>query len=1274
MVTSIHYTRIKTIVFLLFLVFSGNVNAQTCPGNISTIAGTGVSGYNGDGIPATTATINAPAGIEMDGLGNLFFTEQIGSRLRMMTPSGIIQTIAGAGSSGYSGDGGPAVAAEFNSPTRFAFDASGNIYVCDQGNHCVRKIDLSGTITTVAGTGTLGTTGDGGPATAALLWQPNGVVVDPMGNIYIGDQSGRIRKVDAITGIITTFAGMLGGGYSGDGGPAIAARIGGIDGLYMDAAGNIYIADNSARIRKINSAGIINTIAGNGVMGFSGDGGPATAAQIDIPNGITGDASGNLYFCARIPNRVRKIDAAGIITTVAGVGTFPYSGDGGPATNAGISNPRGVAVDNVGNLYISDWGGHRIRFVDYRNSPVVFTAGATQNLYVCRNSTGNSIDAQLQINDLDMGQTETWSVVTAPSNGTVSAAYTTTSTGSAITPTGLTYTPTPGFTGTDVFKIQVVDCNGTPAVTTINVTITATMFAGSITGPTGVCIGTPITLTNAVPGGTWSTSNSNVSVSGGVVTGINPGTSVVYYKVTGSCGAAVATATITATPSPSGITGPASVCTSNIIALTDATGGGAWSSSNPAVASVGFSTGYVNGVSAGTATITYKIGGVCATTSVITVDPPLPAIKGAGSVCPGSGITLSNAVTGGAWSSADPGVTVAGGTGLVTGMYGGVASVTYTATNGCKALATVTVYPAPAPIMGLGDMCGGGSIAFATTTDVGGIWTSSLVTVSTSGMVTAYPAGVGTVTYTLPTGCFTTASLTVHPVPGVITGPMAVCVDGLITLSDSTSGGVWSTTDPDILIDAPTGALVGMAPGTAVVTYTMPSGICPVTALITVYDSPLPITGRTAVCPGDTATLADATTGGAWSISAGGVATIDPITGFVTGMITGTTMVTYATGAGCAVTTAFTVYPVPAVYAVTGGGTFCGGGSGVHVGLSGSTAGVNYELFRSAVPLAVMPGTGSSLDFGLTTVTDTSYTVVATNAVTGCTSNMFGKAIVTEIAVRAPAVTIDPLPGLTVCAGTSVTFMAKDVNGGPSPKYEWRVNGTVVGSLSLYTYVPANGDIIGVTMVSDEVCVSPTTAFDYVTMTVVTPVDPIIKVTADPGLNITKGDMITFTATVTNSVPGISYQWYLNGGLMAGQTNAILSVNNLKNYDKVSCRVSSAGICNTNSKSEELQVLVKDIVIDYTGVQHLNGTAIAIYPNPNTGSFAVTGTVGTMDELVGLELTDLLGKVVYKSSATAKNGVLNAQVRLTNTIANGTYLLNVRSSAGSSVFHIVVTQ
>ena len=331
-------------------------------GTINTAAGNGNGAFSGDGGPATFAAINHAKGMAFDASGRLYIADVDNWRVRMVNSAGVITTLAGNGDDSFSGDGGLAINAAFSDLSSVAVDTSGNLYVADSSNRRVRKVTPAGIVTTIAGIGVEGFSGDGGPATAAMLGRPIALVLDPAGNLYIADSTEqRIRKID-VNGIITTFAGNGVNGYAGDGGPAINASFAFPIGMTRDLAGNIYVADgNNERIRKITPGGIISTFAGNGEEGFAGDGGPAINATLNIPSDVAVDAAGNVYIADAGNNRVRKVDTSGNISTVAGIGMNGFAGDGGPSTQAMLNYPWGLVTDSLGNVYIADMANNRIR-------------------------------------------------------------------------------------------------------------------------------------------------------------------------------------------------------------------------------------------------------------------------------------------------------------------------------------------------------------------------------------------------------------------------------------------------------------------------------------------------------------------------------------------------------------------------------------------------------------------------------------------------------------------------------------------------------------------------------------------------------------------------------------------------------------------------------------------------------------------------------------------------------------------------------------------------
>lgn len=350
--------------FLITLTLHLGITNYSISQNIYHVAGGGVSGYGGDGGPAANGQFNQMINLAIDAVGNIYVSDSWNHRIRKINTSGVITTIAGTGVSGFSGDGGLALNAQLNSPNWISVDGAGNLYIADANNFRIRKISTSGTITTFAGDGTNGFAGDGGLAINANLNGNLGMTFDASGNLYFADQNNhKIRKIST-SGIITTVAGTGTLGYSGDGGPAINAQLNYPASVKLDAAGNLYVADpNNKVIRKINSLGIINTVVGTGTPGYSGDGGLATNAQIGGTNDVVFDSQGNILFCDQWNHRIRKVNSAGIITTIAGTGVALSSGNGGPAISAEIYQPRHLEIDPNGNIYLIDNGSNSVRVI-----------------------------------------------------------------------------------------------------------------------------------------------------------------------------------------------------------------------------------------------------------------------------------------------------------------------------------------------------------------------------------------------------------------------------------------------------------------------------------------------------------------------------------------------------------------------------------------------------------------------------------------------------------------------------------------------------------------------------------------------------------------------------------------------------------------------------------------------------------------------------------------------------------------------------------------------
>jgi uncharacterized protein YjdB len=700
-----------------------------------------------------------------------------------------------------------------------------------------------------------------------------------------------------------------------------------------------------------------------------------------------------------------------------------------------------------------------------------------------------------------------------------------------------------------------------------------------IQGTASVCIGNTTTLTDSLTGGTWVSSVPGVATIGassGVVTGVSSGTTTIAYTSSPGC---VRTTVVTVTPSPSGITGTLSVCQGNSTTLSDATTGGTWSSSNTGVATIGVSNGTVDAVSAGTSTITYKSTTTgCYALAIVTVNS-LPAdIGGVTTVCTGGTTSLSDATAGGTWSSSTTGVATVGITnGVVAGVALGTATITYTAATGCYKTKTVTVSPAPSTITGTTGICVGGSSTLSNTV-AGGTWNSSNGSVAVVGVSTGIVTGVGPgtsmITYATGTGCMATAVVTVTSNPGSITGTLTVCAGATTSLSSSTGGGTWGSSATGIAtVGATTGVVTGVSAGSTPITYTGPTG-CYTTAIVTVNASPAAITGPATACVGGTSAYSSTSPGGLWYSSNTSVATIGLTTGVVTGVVTGTVTISYTFGAtGCSATKLISVNPAP--NSVTGtlqvcvgttttlattstGGTWVSGATstasvgattGIVTGASAGTVAISYVFTAtgcasSAIvtvnPLpAATSGTPEVCVGSTTTLSDATpsgtwssgATAIATINSSGVvTGNAAGTAAISYTlptgCVGITIVTVDPLPSpitgtMSICQGTSTTLSDASAGG------LWTISPPTVAIIG-----GTSGIVTGVSGGTASITYTlPTTCFIYTTLTVI----------AAPASTGTATVCQGSTTTLSNSLSGGTWSSGSTGVATVGSASGIVT-------------------------------------------------------------------------------------------------------------------------------------
>ncbi len=885
----------------------------------------------------------------------------------------------------------------------------------------------------------------------------------------------------------------------------------------------------------------------------------------------------------------------------------------------------------------------------------------------------------------------------------------------------LSDTATTGTWSSSTSAVSVLSAGGTVTLTGAsagNPTISYTMPGGCFvtqpftvnslpsmpTGGNAVCQGSAITLADADGPGSWSASGPSSSIvtvgsSTGVITGVTPGTTNIVFTQT-STGCSITLTGFIVNVTPSGISGSTIACVGATNTLASTPTGGTWTVAPTTVANIDPASGAVTGIVPGSATVTYSFTATgCSVSTPITVAPSPGAITGPSTVCLGGFMTLTDTPSTGTWSSSNPVAAPINALGIVSGATLGTTTISFTLpSTGCRATKTVTVTPPPGAITGVTPLCPYTSITLSDPTTPG-VWSSNNVGVAvvnaSTGVVTGVSGGTALISYTLTTtGCSVFVPVTVHDAP-TISGAPRVCVGYTNLLITDVSGGVWASTDTTIAkVDTATGLVHGRTAGSITISYTTPAFGCFDTMALTSYDTVVPtlaisaspvitLSGRIAsVCQSSSVTYTAIVTGGG------------PAPGYewrVNGTLVSTTGATYTYTPGnndsvsckltssaiCATPIVRTDYikmnvmtrrtPVLNLAPSAGGDTTC---LGVPVTLNpnpqfaGSSPTYNWKVN------GVNVGPGSTFTY-IPANGDVITVVVHGNYVCPLVDTATDTLHLTVSPYVTPTVTL--LGSDTACELYPTIFVASQTGGGTNPSYQFFINGVAapagtVSGASL-AYMANTGDVVTVTMTSNFPCVTATSVTSAPhTITVVPVPVPSISVSVSPGYILAPGMTATFIATPVNPGSNPSYQWKRNGVNIAGATGLTYSTNVFAHGDIFTCVMTTNDICNHISVYGYAQVFIGDNV----GVQNVNSpnSVVNIVPNPNRGDFTVIGNTGiAINEEVTAEVTNMLGQVVYTAHFTTVDGAMENTIKLNEGLANGMYILNLRSEHLAKAIH-----
>lgn len=841
------------------------------------------------------------------------------------------------------------------------------------------------------------------------------------------------------------------------------------------------------------------------------------------------------------------------------------------------------------------------------------------------------------------------------------------------------------------------------ALTTVAVTVNASVLpdVGSITGPSFVCIGTPATFSNIDTGGVWTSSNSRATIGSlsGIVTGVTTGLDTIKYTLTNVCGSAIVTKTINISQAASIIAGPSSVCKGSTITLNDTVTGGTWLSSNISRATIGSASGIVTGVSAGSSIITYTLSSGCNALKTITVNGSPSIIAGASALCSGTTTILSDTVAGGTWASSNALVATIGSlSGVVSGLSAGTVTITYALATGCIATKALTVNLSPSVINGSGTVCTGSTTTF-TDSIAGGIWISSNLAIATigsiSGIIIGVAAGTSMITYTMPGGCFSTKSVLVNIAPSAITGASVVCVGSITTLLDGVIGGNWTSSNTLIAtVGSLSGIVTGVSSGTAIITYMLSAGCFAVKALTI---NPLPnagtIAGLSSLCVSATITLSDVALGGIWSSTNTAIATIGSVSGIVSGVAAGTTIISYTVinSCGTAVATKLVIVnPLPNAGTITGLSTVCVGAT---ITMTDAITGGIWSMSNANASIGTT-GIVTGIIAGIDTV---KYSV----------TNVCGTASTTKTITINPLLNAGTITGTSaVCVGLTTT-LTSSVGGGTWSSSN--ANATV-GTTGIVTGVTTGTSIISYTVANSCGTASATRIVTITTTavagTISGPSAVCVGAVITLSSTVTGGTWISSNASIatigstSGIVSGITtgsavMTYNISSGCGTATSMATVAVNPLPNASTIT---GAASVCvgstititdaivggvwsvsNTNASIGTTGIVTgvtAGIDTILYSVTNICGTAtatktISINPLPNAG--AISGA-SSLCALATIILSNVVLGGVWSSSNTV-SATIGSASGIVNGVATGTTIISytVSNSCGTAVTTKLVT-